>query len=799
MSKQRKKKSQQPVPVESTSAVNSLHWLTGILQGIQLFLVGFLITARYFLPAESAPEGDTLTLALGWFLIAILYAGSLLTDRSRSFRLDRFDFAVWLLVAGQIVSTLVMIWFGEGQQRDALNMMWEWVALGCSFSLIRRLFATPALRGTLILGFITTVVVLSVYGIWQHHWMYDQLAKEYQTARQQYDATLSPEAQQKLLSMGVPSDALEGSSRELFEQRLFNSSEPLGMFALANTFAGLLIVGFLLSFAVTIDCFFGKSTSSSSLWNRLKPGVFLLSTMIIGYCLILTKSRTAWIGLIGGLVSLGILTLLQTRRNTTADPLLWNKQILKWGGLASVLCVFFLMLATLSGGFDRAVLTEAPKSLQYRMEYWTATWDVIKENPIWGTGPGNFRSHYLKFKLPGSSEEIADPHNFILDVWANAGLIALAGLLLILCLACYRWIINPLPDPVLSERTTPLSEKSFSHDQLSLLLGFGLSFALLWAIQLFVFSIDESRLWLFCPAWLALFFILNVCTRLSLIGSQDSTSSTLPLAVGAGFIALCIHLSGAGGIAMPAITQTWLLLLALAFPVITDPAKAIMGSVNPADSDSPRTAPTIHLRTVALAACLILTFFFIVSSFAPTILRKSLVLQAEQSLMRGSSFRNAQRYFRQASQVDPISPSPWQALAEIEFRKGEQNRSAFEQGVEWKKAAIQRDPLNPRHYFDLGRQWEQQYQASHQQDDLKSALENFRQAVDGYPHNALYRATYAEVLSQAGQYAASQQQARRAIELDEANRRGQHVDKYLNEDTVSRMKEIINATRSNQN
>ncbi|HBL47782.1 MAG TPA: hypothetical protein DDZ90_30790, partial [Planctomycetaceae bacterium] len=116
-----------------------------------------------------------------------------------------------------------------------------------------------------------------------------------------------------------------------------------------------------------------------------------------------------------------------------------------------------------------------------------------------------------------------------------------------------------------------------------------------------------------------------------------------------------------------------------------------------------------------------------------------------------------------------------------------------------KKAVIQRDPLNPRHYFDLGRQWEQQYQASHQQDDLKSALENFRQAVDGYPHNALYRATYAEVLSQAGQHAASQQQARRAIELDEANRRGQHVDKYLNEDTVSRMKEIINATRSNQN
>lgn len=798
MSKQRKNKSRQPSRAETNSAAPSLLWLTSLLQGTQLFLAGFLIISRYFLPAESAPEGDTLTLAFGWFIVTILFAASLLTDRARSFRLDLFDCAVWLLVAGQVLSTLVMIWSGEGQQRDALNMMWEWIALGCCYSLIRRLFATSDLRGTLIVGFITTVVVLSVYGIWQHHWMYDQLSQEYQEARQEYDATHSPEARQKLLSMGVPSDALEGSSRVLFEQRLLNSSEPLGMFALANTFAGLLVVGFLLSFAVTIDCFFWKAASSSSPWFRLKPGIYLLATMIIGYCLILTKSRTAWVGLIGGLFSLGLLKLLQSRQSATADPLLWKKRFLKWGGLAVILCFGFLLLATLSGGFDRAVLTEAPKSLQYRLEYWTATWDVIKENPIWGTGPGNFRSHYLKFKLPGSSEEIADPHNFILDVWANAGLIAFAGLLLILCLACYRWLMKPLTELDASEQQAPLTGNFFSQSQLALLSGFGLSFALLWGFQLFLFSIDESILWLFCLGWLVLFFILNTSANLS-VSDQDATTSLVPLALGAGFIALCIHLSGAGGIAMPAITQTWLLLLALAFPVTIKPAKPNVSSVTPPQPGSSQTRPTIHLRAISLSACLILTFFFIGSSFAPTIQRKSLVLQAEQSLMRGSSVRNAQRYFSQASQVDPISPIPWQALAEIEFREAEQNRSAFERGVELKKAAIQRDPLNPRQYFDLGQRWEQQYQASHRQNDLTSALENFQRAVAGYPNNSLYRAEFAEALSDADKSAESQHEARRAIELDEANRSAQHVDKYLNEDTVSRMKEIINATQSNRN
>ena len=50
----------------------------------------------------------------------------------------------------------------------------------------------------------------------------------------------------------------------------------------------------------------------------------------------------------------------------------------------------------------------------------------------WGVGPGNFASPYLKYKLPQSSEEILDPHNLFLEVWATAGfwaLLALAGAL----------------------------------------------------------------------------------------------------------------------------------------------------------------------------------------------------------------------------------------------------------------------------------------------------------------------------------------------------------------------------------
>ena len=69
----------------------------------------------------------------------------------------------------------------------------------------------------------------------------------------------------------------------------------------------------------------------------------------------------------------------------------------------------------------------------YRWQYWQGAWGVITggatgvwqavSSPFfwWGVGPGNFGGPYLKYKLPQASEEILDPHNLFLDVWAMAG------------------------------------------------------------------------------------------------------------------------------------------------------------------------------------------------------------------------------------------------------------------------------------------------------------------------------------------------------------------------------------------
>ena len=60
---------------------------------------------------------------------------------------------------------------------------------------------------------------------------------------------------------------------------------------------------------------------------------------------------------------------------------------------------------------------------------------MIADHPLFGCGPGNFQNAYTHYKLPEASEEVADPHNFLLEIWATAGTPAMLAFLAVL--ACF--------------------------------------------------------------------------------------------------------------------------------------------------------------------------------------------------------------------------------------------------------------------------------------------------------------------------------------------------------------------------
>src|SRR5207248_2034927 len=101
-------------------------------------------------------------------------------------------------------------------------------------------------------------------------------------------------------------------------------------------------------------------------------------------------------------------------------------------------------------------------------EYWQGAWGVITQGAptlsqaltaptFWsGVGPGNFGVHYLRYKLPQSSEEIQDPHNLFLEVWATAGFWAVLALAAALAFGFWNLLgpaaIPPQTEPDRSRR-----------------------------------------------------------------------------------------------------------------------------------------------------------------------------------------------------------------------------------------------------------------------------------------------------------------------------------------------------------
>ena len=84
------------------------------------------------------------------------------------------------------------------------------------------------------------------------------------------------------------------------------------------------------------------------------------------------------------------------------------------------------------------MLSEAPKSLLYRWQYWRGAAAMMADYPWFGCGPGNFQTYYTAYKAPEASETVADPHNFLLEVGAGSGAPALAALVALLAVFSWR-------------------------------------------------------------------------------------------------------------------------------------------------------------------------------------------------------------------------------------------------------------------------------------------------------------------------------------------------------------------------
>ncbi len=679
-----------------------------------------LLVARPLLPSESvAWRGDGLPLVMGWCCLAVVWLGATALGRSARFRLQSTDAALAALVAWHTLAALRAV--RDEAPRPAWNMLWEWLGLGLGYFLIRQLLATRREARALVAVMVGLGALLGAYGLRQY-------LVDLPATRAEYRA--DPDAALRRSGQWYPPGSKE---RWLFEQRL-ESKEPLATFALSNSLAGYLAPWLVVALALPL---------ASRGDKRYQGLLVLLAGVPMLICLVLTKSRSAYLATALGTVALALLAL-RTSGRSLRGPL----------AVGASLLAAALVAGLALGGLDREVLTEAPKSLGYRLQYWQATWGMIREFPWFGCGPGNFGDHYTAYKLPEASEEIADPHNFLLEVWATAGTPAAAALVALL-VACWRVVwVHPWRLPA-GESEGKAGARN-SPDAVPQILGGAMAgFLLVWVLSPIVdgplVGLEVLAAAGLMAAWLALAYRPWI--------AAGQLLPPVPL-LGAGV--LLVNLLAAGGIGFPGVASSLWLLIAIGLGEC---------SGYRADHELPRGA-VLGLGAVALAAAV----GCFVTGYQPVLASSALMAGAESQAARNPA--RAAELFQAAAEADPWSAEPWRGLCALYFVAWERQHDAptWEKFTRAVGKSLARRPSSSSLHQEMGDYYLRMYHETGRETALAAARGLYRRAVALYPNSALRRASLAVASHLEGDLRTAARQRDRALELSDET---PHVEQKL--------------------
>ena len=741
-------------------------------------LVG-LLSCAFLWPSEGASNGDGLHLSFLWLagLAGVLLwqrwqmslDGSGATTSLRHRRHVEFLTSADGLVMTGLVVFLLGTWLStwqvfevSGDRRAAVNLAFDWTAITACACLSRMLVVDMPNRRAVVCLLIGLGVGVAVYGMWQSEVFYAAEADAYIEQRRMLDEGGNPSEivriQQEFARKEIP---LAGVARQLYEHRLLNSTEPFGPFALANTLAGILAV----SLVLLCGGLFSEWHTKNRRWKRLI--VPLVTFAIIAWCLVLTKSRTAWAGTA---VGLAVLLWSQYRRRDGSSPSV-VRTVIRIVLLIVIPAVLLFAVGIFVGTIDKEVLLESPRSLQFRFFYWIGAAGVIADEPLLGAGPGNFRQLYLAHKPVESSEAILDPHNILLDAWCFAGITGFAGMLLLVA------------GIVRSAKTTS-RETSDLKVEPSGSIAAGLTGCLILHFS-----------WLWLSGWMLSGQDLLVIVMVVLAGICSIFVSRLPwnpIAPAAAAITLLVHLLGAGGLQ---ITVLGFLLVVLA--TLSASPSVPMREIQL----EPRMRWNTTLLAVAVTLMAAATLFW---GLIPVL--KARVQQGlGQQQLRMGDIDGALRSFELAAAADSLSPTMRQHITQaVTYSLIRQKRLKNPQMTSgWPlndvhriesmcADSIQSDTRRIGGWLSRARIYRQLYRLTNESQYIEKCVNDLRQVVVKHPTNAGFQVELAVGEQAAGEAKRSLEAAKKSREIEAVNQVWGHSDQYLSEGNLKTIDQIIN-------
>lgn len=339
---------------------------------ISFLLFSVFLTLIFIRPfiSETAYPALGGYIQIGILLITLLW---LLTVKNPRIATTLFSKVLFFYMLSASISLFYSI-----NLRSSIYQIYQLTPLLCIFIFTVNLEKKQTIK--LITTMIVSVLILSIYGIYQYIWGFEH-TKEY-------------------ISLNLK-DMLETR----YVQEILLTRRAIATFFSPNMFASYLSMTAPLCAGLLLDSIKNKKTF-----------VFLTACLIFIFTsLVLTKSIAGWLSLSFGIIIFFILTRGIGRKITLMSAIFIT------------IIAAILLLSRYNMFFN---LANQQNTILQRLSFFKGTFEIIKDFPIKGVGVGNLGNIYLKYKgFIGNETRFS--HNLFLQTWAETGLLGLISVILL--------------------------------------------------------------------------------------------------------------------------------------------------------------------------------------------------------------------------------------------------------------------------------------------------------------------------------------------------------------------------------
>ena len=743
-------------------------WVFQLPRQIAIFLLAICLVVSQVNPcdATSVALGSSINfivMAIGiWILVGVDSLSNASSIRTRPF----YHWLCWTFVLfGAWLWFCTFTVLGQGNARLAYYGCWQWIAQGMLLLAIAKLSMRARIASPLCSLMIACAAGTVAYACYQYFISMPAFRERF---------ALDPNS--ILEKMGL---AAGSSGAMQFANRL-HSLEPTGPFALTNSLAGLMaawlvfLVLLLSGQAAAMLTSLQRKRVTSTHWNWVSTILCICLTGSFFVTLLLTKSRSGWLAAMLCLI-VGSLLHPSIRQSGWAIAKRFSIAFIAISIICSVSVGTVLVR-------DPSILTEAGKSLSFRLDYWRGALAMIESRPWTGYGVANFQQNYNRVKVITASESPADPHNFVLETAAAGGW----PLLIVLCLILSLLFLKTLDSSRTKNRDggSPfeLNATEIVEGKWSIFVG-GLCACVGVFTSALLFSDDDTfyASILFVGVSILVFVLVE---RTKWIAHDEQM--TLVCLVSASVV--LVHLLASGGWMQPGVMNSVCVFVGLAFGTTSSQvvnSTPLKGKL--------RAYPLIGLSIGILA----------MADFARTTYLPRLRVSEFSTLDSRNPFAGREPgQWLDLINFDPFDPelprlAAYQCVEEL--RRSDLSASVRQRYADLLEELcadyLKRDPKHWIPNMEAGR-WHavlaERYSKSDQTKDLalsakRLAFQYFCKAAEFYPNSAQARLQAAIGAAWCGETAEAQFQLEKAVEID---RETPHADRKLSGVVVFFPKEL---------